>query len=447
MDNTVQEYIDKMRTAGKSDSEIKQDLRNTGWKDEMFSSYFDTKQEPYPSDHSEQELKHNSKVIFIIIGLIIILGVGAYFVFAQTDLFFNDATEEVQQANTDQGEAKTNASATTNAVVNITNGKNGDMLTNNDYSSFTGDAVILRQMTLDDLPGDFQTRPIPIDHQLYDEPELIEVVEGDYPDGQYTIHYDYHFSSYDPNECIPLTEGTPNPYDTDPYETFNYDGCIMDLATISSDETVCDLLDTIYHQNRCKNRMAYRLESPVMCFSIIRPDDLTDEAPLAYEFSGSFSQCMYDSIILGVPSDELCTLLGNTINGDTSWQEECDEELEDYLKYQEIVDDRETAEGVALADPYNSDIVFTNLITADGLILPKTINGGLWLLGLTSAQGLVLPNIITNDLFLYGLESTEGLVLPKSIDSSINIGINSISKEEQSELESKYPELNIQFSL
>ena len=73
MDNTAQEYINKMREAGKSDSEIKSDLLKAGWKEKDIP--IQSQQQPSPRQVSSNRNKYNPSMvvgyIFVIIGIVL----------------------------------------------------------------------------------------------------------------------------------------------------------------------------------------------------------------------------------------------------------------------------------------------------------------------------------------------------------------------------------------
>lgn len=89
MNQELQNYIAEEKKLGTSDKIIKQRLRDHGWTDDMFDGYFGHGKDSYLHDHAKKTAQHN-KLIFIVLGIIIILGGGAYFAFAQGWLNFNN---------------------------------------------------------------------------------------------------------------------------------------------------------------------------------------------------------------------------------------------------------------------------------------------------------------------------------------------------------------------
>lgn len=110
MNQELENYIKQERSTGTNDEAIKQKLIANGWKDEMFNEYF--------SEHSQETKKHK-KLIFIIIGAIMTLGIGAYFVFAQTGLLFNKTTNIIKEAREECSQFSEESTEFLNCYINL----------------------------------------------------------------------------------------------------------------------------------------------------------------------------------------------------------------------------------------------------------------------------------------------------------------------------------------
>lgn len=227
--------------------------------------------------------------------------------------------------------------------------------------------VIMQDLTLNDFPAVFQTRPISPDYDFYPEPEIVENVT-DLGGGSKTISYEYHFSKLDPTECITL-------YNSEEYRDIGFGdlykylvGCFIDYAKITADETTCTLLDEIEFSKYCTDpedtstcteikegefrdlcilNIAEENASPVTCLSIPRYNNVLGQVDdtgnyIAQETSYGihsfdiYSECVIDAILYGDIysenlSQELCDVLKKTTNGNLSAYNECLEYLEEYV--------------------------------------------------------------------------------------------------------------------
>lgn len=97
MNQELQNYINAERNIGTSDEVIKQKLRASGWKEEMFNDYFFITNQPAKSNLQEysQETRQRNKLIFIVIIVVIVIAGSIYLAFAKNWIGFNNVQKEL----------------------------------------------------------------------------------------------------------------------------------------------------------------------------------------------------------------------------------------------------------------------------------------------------------------------------------------------------------------